>query len=191
MDAKEQKIIAQCQQGNSEQFGLLYDQYIKAIYNFIYYKTMHQETAEDLTSHTFIKALDKIKTFQPNKGSFQAWLYRIARNTVIDHYRTQKPHTNIEAVWDLGDQQSLVDQVDNKITLDKVNQYLTHLTAKQREIIIMRLWDNLSYQEISAITNETETNCRMIVSRSLKKIQQNVLITLSIIIISSIIWTRL
>src|SRR6056297_2278284 len=90
MKQRESQAINNCQQGQLDSFNWLYERYIKKIYNFIYYKTMHQETAEDLTSQTFIKALNKINSFDSEQGTFQAWLYKIARNTVIDHYRTQK-----------------------------------------------------------------------------------------------------
>lgn len=60
MAFSEQQVISQCQQGQLDGFGQLYDLYIKKIYNFIYYKTHHQQTAEDLTSQTFLKALSKI-----------------------------------------------------------------------------------------------------------------------------------
>ena len=94
MENDEFAIVQSCQKGSVEDFGRLYDLYIKKIYNFIYYKTHHQETAEDLVSIVFTKALKKINTFD-NSGTFSAWLYRIARNTVIDHYRTKKLDYNI------------------------------------------------------------------------------------------------
>ncbi|MFH1412458.1 MAG: RNA polymerase sigma factor [bacterium] len=190
METSESQIISQCQKGSLEQFAKLYDRYVKAIYTFIYYKTMHKETAEDLASQTFIKAMDKIKTFKSSKGSFKSWLYRIARNTVIDHYRAQKT-TCTEMIWDLSDQQSVIQQVDDKITLDKISHYLESMSKQQREIIIMRLWDGLSYEEIAEITGLSKDNSRMLVSRGLKKVKQSIIISFSLIIISAILWNRL
>ena len=186
MEEKEIQYIEQCQQGNMEKFAKLYDKYAQAIYNFIYYKTMHKQTAEDITSLTFFKAMDKIETFN-SKDNFKAWLYKIARNSVIDHYRTSKATTNIETIWDISDQQSIVQQVDDKIKLDKVSTYLENFNKKQREIIMMRLWDGLSYQEIALITGQSEDNCRILVSRGLKKIKQTLIVSLALIILSAIL----
>ncbi|MFH0951390.1 MAG: RNA polymerase sigma factor [bacterium] len=189
MDRTELQVINKCQQGELKQFSWLYDRYARKIYDFVYYKTMHQETAQDLTSQTFLKALSGLPSFDASQGSFSAWLYRIARNNVIDHYRSQKNDQDISTVWDLSNNSSLADEVADKITLEKVRQYLEQLSAQQKDIIIMRLWDGLSYQEIANITDQSETNCRMIVSRGLKKIQA-VLLTV-VLIIASIIWTNL
>ena len=102
MHIDEKKIIKDCKKGDLEKFSGLYDVYIGKIYRFIFYKTSHKETAEDLTSETFTKALKSIEGFSANKGTFQAWLFRIARNTVIDFYRTKKDLKNIDDVWELG-----------------------------------------------------------------------------------------
>ena len=84
-----------------DDFGKLYDQHVKKIYEFIYFKTHHKETAEDLTSVTFMKALSNIESFDEKKASFKTWLYRIARNTVIDHYRMKRETADLEDAWDL------------------------------------------------------------------------------------------
>ena len=102
MHIDEKKIIKDCKKGDLEKFSGLYDVYIGKIYRFIFYKTSHKETAEDLTSKTFMKALKSVDRFDTEKGTFQAWLFRIARNTVIDFYRTKKDLKNIEDVWGLG-----------------------------------------------------------------------------------------
>ena len=100
MDSKEQKLIKDCLGGDLKKFGGLYELYIDKIYKFIYFKTHHKETAEDLVSQTFFKALENIKGFDPSKGKFSSWLYRIARNCVIDYYRTKKAKIDIYDTWD-------------------------------------------------------------------------------------------
>ena len=122
MEGDESQIIARIKNGELNQFGTLYDLYIKKIYNFVYYKTMHKETAEDLTSQTFFKALDNIQRFDETKGSFSSWLYRIARNTVIDYYRTKKTENNIEDVWDLSGDENIQSDMDTTQKLQEVSQ---------------------------------------------------------------------
>lgn len=190
----EQQIIDRCQQGQTHDFAQLYDSYFTAIYRFIYYKTMHQQTAEDLTSQTFLKALDKIKSFNEQQGSFSSWLYQIARHNVIDHYRKQATATtaSLETIWDVDDRSDLSQEVDDRLALNKVKKYLQNLNSQQRQILIMRLWDNLDYQQISELTGQTPANCRQLVCRGLQKIQENVMMTVGlIIIISSFLWNKL
>ena len=95
MEKSEKKLIKLIKLGDKESFGILYDRYIEKIYQYIYYKTHHKETAEDLTSLTFVKSLDYLPGFNEDNGNFKAWLYRIARNNIIDHYRTKKIEYNI------------------------------------------------------------------------------------------------
>ncbi len=167
-------LIEASRKGQNEAFGELYDEYIQKIYRFIFFKTHHKETAEDLTSQVFIKAFEKIKSYDAGKSSFAVWLYRIARNTVIDYYRTRKSDANVEDVWDLFKDESLLKDVDNKIQLEKVGKYLQTLEPLQREMIIMRVWNDLSYKEISQIINKSEANCRVIFMRAVGKLKDKV-----------------
>jgi RNA polymerase sigma-70 factor (ECF subfamily) len=174
MDDAEISAIKDCQKGRMESFGLLYDKYIGKIYKFVYYKTNHRETAEDIVSQVFLKAVDKIKDFQINKGTFQAWLYRIARNAVIDHYRSQKYDENVDDWWGLSDSSDIERDADFKIKLEEVDEYLKKLSPEHREIIIMRVWQGLSYAEIAAVTGKTEASCKMMFSRSINKLRSEV-----------------
>ena len=65
---QDRELILECQKGNTQAFGALYDKYIKKIYDFIYYKTHHKETAEDLTSQTFFKVLNAIQSEDPTRS---------------------------------------------------------------------------------------------------------------------------
>lgn len=161
----ELKIIKNCQAGRLSDFGLLYESYIKKIYGFIFYKVYNREIAQDLTSEAFLAALDKIKSFDPKKGKFSSWLYQIARNKVIDYYRMKKPRFLIDDAWNLKDDTDIQAGAEAKEKLEKVKAYLQKLSAEQREIIILRVWQDLPYKEIAEITGKSEGNCKVIFSR--------------------------
>jgi len=171
MEYVDTAVIKECQHGRIERFTKVYDAYIKKIYNFIYHKTMHRETAEDLTSTVFMKALENIQSFDESKGSFNAWLYRIARNTVIDHYRTSKDVMDIADAWGLSSKEDILRSVESNEQLERVRGYLETLKPQHREIIIMRVWDQLSYKEIADITGLTEANCKMTFSRAIRRLR--------------------
>ncbi len=178
---EELEIILSCKNGKPGEFGLLYDAYVKKIYSFIYYKVQNKEAAEDLTSETFLKALDKINSFDPQKGKFSSWLYRIARNAVIDHFRVRKPHFPIENAWNLKDNTNIQADMETKEKIEKVKIYMQNLNEDQREIITLRVWQELSYKEISEILGKSEAGCKMMFFRAISGIRKEMPLLLALI----------
>jgi len=175
---EEQNLIKECAEGNLQNFGGLYDFYADKIYRFIYFRVRHKETVEDLTSQTFFKALENIKTFDSAKGQFSSWLYRIAKNTVIDHYRSQKRHLDIDNFWDLSTEENLEYDVQVKEKIRKVKEHLKNLDREQREIIMMKIWDGLTHREISEILGKSEPSVKMNFSRALGKLRKGEILAL-------------
>jgi len=174
MPNDDHKLIERCQAGDTEAFGLLYDANVRRVYDFIYYRTHHRETAEDLTSDVFLKVFAKLADFDARKGTFTAWIYRIARNRVIDHYRASKGTEDIEDVWDLlasGDDPAR--DADAAERLREVERLMADLPAAQREVVIMRVWDGLSYAEIAEAIGKSEAACKMSFSRGVAALRKN------------------
>lgn len=161
-------LINACKQGNLDVFDKLYRQYVGNVFDFIYYKTWHKETAEDLTSLVFMKALEHINSYNEKKSSFKTWLLRIARNTVIDHWRQKKETVDLEDAFEVASKSQVEVDFDIKEQLEKIKVELEALPDKQKEVIVMRVWQQLSYQEISEITGSSEAACKMMFSRSIK-----------------------
>jgi len=172
MNQTEIDIIRQCQAGNTEAFTELYSSYIDKIYRFTYYRTFHKETAEDLTSQTFFKALENIGGFSLSKGTFSAWLYSIARNSIIDHYRSQRNEQNINDIWDLPTTDNLEESTHIRQQLAKIKIAMKQLSSSQRELIILRLWDQLSHKEIAELSGQSEAASKMAFSRALAQLRQ-------------------
>jgi RNA polymerase sigma-70 factor (ECF subfamily) len=168
----EAAIVTRAQAGDSEAFGLLYDHYLDPIYRFIYYKVFSREVAEDLTSDTFMKALKRFSSYNPERGRFNSWLYQIARNTVVDYYRTKKESVPIDDVFDLGHDERTPEQLDALQGLAKVEEYLTTLPARQREIITLRIWEGKSFDEIASLLGGTEGSVKMAFSRSIRQLRE-------------------
>ncbi len=164
-------------------FADVYDNYAERIYQFIYYKTYHRETAEDLTSHTFLKAFENISRFDPEKGSMSAWLYQIARNLVIDHYRSKKSTVSVHDIWDLAGPDDVEVDVENKVRLEQIHTVIKKLPPEQREIIIMRVWQELPYKEIALIMGKSEASLKMMYSRTIARLKEHVALVFVIVCI--------
>ena len=174
MPANEAQLIAAWKDGGEGAFAALYDLYARKIYDYLYYRTHHRETAEDLASTTFLKALESGSRFDPEKGGFGPWIYRIARNTLIDHYRSAKPSSDIEDVWDaLKSGEDVARDAETRERLRAVEARLQDLPSGQREILLLRLWDGLSHAEIAAITGKSEAASKMAFSRGLSNLRKD------------------
>lgn len=193
MDKKElnlEEIIKNCQAGKTNDFGLVYDAYVKKIYAFIYQKTFNREVAEDLTSKTFLNSLKNIGQYDAEKANFNTWIYKIARNNVIDHYRARRDEIDIENVFDLAADSDIEADVGNRLILEKVRKQLENLEPRQKEIILLRLWDGLSYKEISALIGISAGNAKMIFSRSMSALRADMTAALLYLLLISSIWTN-
>ncbi len=171
-------LIQRAKHGDKQAFGTLYQMYLDRIYRYIFFKTRQNRTlAEDLTSEVFVKAWQKIDTFGKSlpagrQGSFQAWLYTIARNTLIDHIRSI--HTHVVLNENIPDEKETIEEsVDQKMTIEKVMQCLDSLTTEQREIIILRFVNDLSYKEIVHIIGKKEEAIRAMQYRALKILRKS------------------
>lgn len=179
----EQELIRLAQSGDAGAFGRLYESYADPIYAFIYYKTHHRETAEDLTSRVFMKALEHIGSLTPAERAFRPWIYTIARNAVIDHYRTRREHADISDAWDIAGDDDIPRDAELRMRLATVQEYLKQLDPVQRDIVLLRVWQDLPYEQIAAIVGKTPDNCKMIFSRVVRRMRADLAVLLALALI--------
>ncbi len=163
-------------EGDPETFEALYDRYVRKIYDFLFFKTFDRETAEDLTQDAFFKILRSAKAFKGStEAEFRSWAYSIAYHAFVDHSRSSKETADLDAVAEThGASENHAERIDRSDTLSEVLSYLSGIPESQREIVVMRVWDDLSYAEISEITGKSVDSCKKTVSRVLAQIQANV-----------------
>jgi RNA polymerase sigma-70 factor (ECF subfamily) len=173
MDSRDDAtLITATRAGDKAAFGLLYDRYVDRIYRFVFYKTFQKEVTEDIVSDVFHKVYDRLGSFDSTRGTFSQWVYRIARNAVIDHYRTLKKTIPIEDAFDLGEEDRTVEEHDNLLALGRVREFMKALSPRQREIITLRIWEELSYKEIADQLDTTEDAAKMAFSRAMKELRE-------------------
>ncbi len=179
----EQNAIHTCKEGNLESFDGLYSAYVAEIFRFLQYRVKNKERAEDLTQDTFLKALKGIQNFDESL-SFRPWIFQIARNVLIDHYRSNHETVSLddEESPDVASSQNIEREAHARHTLAEVQEALSELSGLQRDIVIMRVWDELSYKEIAEIVGKTEGNCKVIFSRAVVRLRDMVPLTTFIIL---------
>lgn len=163
-------LIKRAKLGEKEAFGRLYEVYLDRLYRYIFYRVgNNRELAEDLVQSVFVKAWEKLDTFQ--KGSFQAWLYTITKHNIIDYIRAQKKQISLDET--IADEKEAIEEgVHKKLEMQRIQHALKFLTVEQREIIILKFVEELPNQEIAKIVNKNETAIRALQYRALKELRK-------------------
>lgn len=171
----DETLVASYKGGDTEAFTQLYERYFKRIYEFVYFKTHHTETTQDIVSQTFLQAVEKLHSFNPKKGNFSAWLHRIARNLTYDHFRAMKQVDDINDVWDLSTDDDVERDADVAVKIDAVQEVLSQLKPNQREVILLRLWHGYSFKEVAQALDLSEGACKMHYKRGMENVRTEML----------------
>jgi len=151
----------------------VFEEFYPKIYNYVYYRVLHRENAEDITGVVFYKALSNASLFDENKASYATWLFTIARNCVANFYRDQKDHKpfdelscEIAAFGDIGE--ALLEGED----IQRLHMLLSTLSERERTVLALRFWGELSYREIARQTGLSEKNVGVILSRTITRLRR-------------------
>ena len=145
------------------------------MYRSIFHRTLDTTETEDIISVVYMKAIKHIRTFHgTTEGEFFSWILRVAYTTYIDSTRGETHESLEDSLIDPGYSLDHAHDIDTREKLSEVLDFLDTLTERDRAIITLRIWDELSYEEITHITGESVSNAKKIVSRSLQKIAANV-----------------
>jgi len=157
-------------------FSKIYDKWVDKIYRFIYLKVNCQEIAEDLCSEVFLRGWENFKENHNDIENPSAFLYQIARNLVIDHYR-EKGRTQFvssDNVPVADPRTDLEEMAKDGSDLEIIKSAINNLKDEYKEVIILRYLDDLSNAEISEITDKSEGAVRVMISRALKALKNEV-----------------
>ena len=164
-------LVEASQAGDDQAFGQLYDIWADKVYRFVYLKIRHKAVAEDITADVFLKAWQHIHQYRPRAGQpFSAWLYTIARNTLIDYYRSQKHvEVSFEDMPEIADLEGpdLYQEASHLETL------LTKLPSDYEKVLRLRFIEGLPIAKVAQIMKKKEDNIRALSSRALKKLAED------------------
>lgn len=164
-------LVQKAQNGNKEAFGKIYDIFLDSVYKYIFFRVNTQEIAEDITSDVFFKVLRNLKKYTKKTNlPFSAWLFRIAKNSIIDFYR-QKSET-LEINEEIADESSRGETkraTERDIDKKRILQAMKKLPEMQAQAIALKYFSERSNAEIAAILEKSETAVRILLSRGLRK----------------------
>jgi RNA polymerase sigma-70 factor, ECF subfamily len=173
-ETDDQELISLAAAGNREAFGRLYERYKLRVFRHAYFLSGDAQLAEDLTAQTFLNALQAIPRYQSRGVPFAAWLLRIACNLTINYRKAAKNngHAQLpEALEAEGAAYSPEDSCELKDNSTRVWEEVRHLPPEQRQVIVMRFIDDLSYQDIAEVLGKTVGAVRVIQFRALSNLR--------------------
>lgn len=167
-DGDERLIVARARHDRSA-FAPLYERYLGDIYRYCHFRLGSREAAEDVTSQTFLKAMDSLGQYRG--GSFRAWLFTIAHRTVIDHVRARRPDLPL----DLAEEAVSAEVSPETVALLNDDQrqlaaLLAQLPLDQRRVIELRL-AGLNDREIAGVLGQRHTAVRTRQSRAMARLR--------------------
>jgi RNA polymerase sigma-70 factor (ECF subfamily) len=170
----EKKLIQDAVRGKSSAFGDLYDHYQPMIYRFVAVKVGRREEAEDITHQVFLSAWQNIKTYEHRGHPFSSWLYQIARNQVIDHYRAKRNDTPLDAVDPeaFATMASAEFEMPTKLEMETVRRALATMKPDYQDVIIMRFIEDLPIRETADALDKSEGAIKLMQHRAIKELKR-------------------
>ncbi|MBI5153145.1 MAG: RNA polymerase sigma factor [Parcubacteria group bacterium] len=166
-------LVKEAKSGDSKAFGVLYEQYAPGIYRFTLLKTSSREDTEDLVHQTFLKAWDNIQYYEDRGASFQAWLYSIARNTVIDYYRTKKTTATLASYTrNPFEEQKIFEYTESNVEFKMLKQHIAELTHTEQDALLLRYVEDLDHRTIAQMLLKSENATKVLIHRAIAKLKQ-------------------
>lgn len=164
-----EQVIDAIKKGSTKDFGIIVNLYQKQLFHYIYCIVDNKEDAEDILQDTFVAAIRKIHQYKSNTA-FLAWLYRIARNLSYDFMKKR----NRIILFERGYIENLIDEQssneDDYFFGDSIiKKVFKQLTFKEKNILVLRIYEEKSYEEIAYITSISVSAARKQYERARKK----------------------
>ena len=156
------------EQGSLEQ---AFERYYPAVFRYFRYRGADPETANDLASSTFEQALKNLSSYDPHKGQIQTWLFAIAHNLGINHWKAEKQTAPLDDDLPIPDDPPLEQGLILIQDKEQVLQALQFLDLRAREILALKFGGLISNRQIAGLTNLTESNVGVILYRSILKLR--------------------
>lgn len=171
MDEKLIDLIQRAQSGDRQAFGEIYKLYVQKIYRYCLINVKRKEVAEDICQETFVKAWKSLSSFSIiNGGTIQSFLFTIARNLIIDLSRKKKEHS-IDEYEHIESTEDIFDTVEKNESIQRVHFAISKLDEIDRQIVILRYFEEMSTQEVAQIVGIKDGALRVRIHRVMSKLK--------------------
>jgi len=165
----ERRLVKRAKSGDADAFAILYDAYVDRIYRYIFFRVSDDVAAEDLTSQVFLKAWESLDRYRVSRSPYLALLYTIARNLVIDHYRTKKETVSIDTMVQVrANGPDPDEEVQNRFDVQAIREALQFLTEEQQQVLSLRFIAGMSTEDVARLMNKREGAIRALQMRALQ-----------------------
>jgi RNA polymerase sigma-70 factor (ECF subfamily) len=172
-DAAIERLVDEARSSDAWAFGQLFDHFHLPIYRYIISRVHSPTDAEDLTQLVFVKALEALPRYESRGIPFGGWLFRLARNAVVDFTRTRHEHADLEVAVHHGSTEPGPEDVAMiRQDLDTVGVALESLTDDQREAIALRFFAGLSAREAAIVMGRQEGTIRGLQFRAIAALRR-------------------
>ncbi len=168
------KVLSKARRGDEQAFAALYDAWAQPIYNFIFRRVKTSDIAQDLTADVFLKVWKYLPDLEiSNWAKFRAWLYRIARNVVIDHYRAANSDIPLDDIAEAPDETfGMETSLELSSRQHMIEQSLKTLSPEFQRVIELRYFDELPINKVAQIMRKKEGAVRTLTHRALQALKQ-------------------
>jgi RNA polymerase sigma-70 factor (ECF subfamily) len=169
MTISDSELIHRAHCGDHDAIVEIYERNLTSVFTYIFYRVSDQDTAEDLTAEVFLRMVTKIKNYTDRGRPILAWLYVIARNLIVDHYRNPGSTVHMCLREDLVAEDGVdpIQVIANHQEQDDLRKALEQLTEEQRQVILLKIIDGRQNAEVAAILEKSEGAVRSLQHRAL------------------------
>jgi len=166
-------LVERAKEGDADAFGALYDRFVEPLHRFIRFRVGGESDAEDLTQLVFLKMIEALPRYETRGIPFRAWLFRLARNAVIDFHRTSHPH---QAIDELVEHPAGTPDPETAAGLAlerrRLREALGNLTREQQEVVALRFFGGLTTSEVGQAIGKREGTVRGLQFRAIEALRR-------------------
>lgn len=164
-------LAERASEGDRAAFGELYEQLVDDLYRYLRGQCRDDTLAEDLVAEVFLKAWRSARSYRRGSGHYRRWIFTIARNELRDHWRTSQRTLEVQE-YDLvqADASGPADDGDDVRRL--VQRALSALTREQRDVVVLRYFENKTHEQIAEILGKREGAVRALLLRALRRMRK-------------------
>ena len=168
-----ERFVEAAKDGDPEAFGALFDHFYAPVYRYVAARVGRPSDAEDLAQLVFVKVLESLPRYEQRGVPFGGWLFRLARNVVIDHVRTRREHVTLDVIVEKStDDQGPDELAVLRQEMDSIAHALRRLTPEQREAVELRFFAGLSAKEAAEAMGRQEGTVRGLQFRAIAALRR-------------------